>query len=286
MKKILVTGANGQLGKELRDIASNFPEFEFLFLSREDLPIHHYELVRNTFDGFKPDYCVNCAAYTAVDKAEQEIELANIINAESVGILAAISREHHCKFIHISTDYVFSGDSPKPYVEIDTTCPVSVYGKTKLAGELEALKQNQDTIIIRTSWVYSYYGNNFVKTMMRLMRERAEISVVNDQIGSPTWAADLASFIIHIISFPEWHAGIYHFSNTGEISWYDFAVEIKKLIKSNTIIHPIPTSAYPTPAQRPAFSLLDKSKIKTVFGYTPPDWKQSLKQCIDRLQAS
>jgi len=286
MKKILVTGANGQLGKELRDIATNFPQYEFLFLSREDMPIHHYELVRNTFDGFKPDYCVNCAAYTAVDKAEQEIELANIINAESVGILAAISREHHCKFIHISTDYVFSGDSPKPYVEIDTTCPVSVYGKTKLAGELEALKQNQDTIIIRTSWVYSYYGNNFVKTMMRLMRERAEISVVNDQIGSPTWAADLASFIIHIISFPEWHAGIYHFSNTGEISWYDFAVEIKKLIKSNTIIHPIPTSAYPTPAQRPAFSLLDKSKIKTVFGYTPPDWKQSLKQCIDRLLAS
>jgi len=286
MKKILVTGANGQLGKELRDIASNFPQFKFLFLSREDMPIHHYELVRNTFDGFKPDYCVNCAAYTAVDKAEQEIELANIINAESVGILAAISREHHCKFIHISTDYVFSGDSPKPYVEIDTTGPVSVYGKTKLAGELEALKQNQDTIIIRTSWVYSYYGNNFVKTMMRLMRERSEISVVNDQIGSPTWAADLASFIIHIISFPEWHAGIYHFSNTGEISWYDFAVEIKKLIKSNTIIHPIPTSAYPTPAQRPAFSLLDKSKIKTVFGYTPPDWKQSLKQCIDRLLAS
>jgi dTDP-4-dehydrorhamnose reductase len=286
MKKILVTGANGQLGKELRDIASNFPQFEFLFLSREDMPIHHYELVRNTFDGFKPDYCVNCAAYTAVDKAEQEIELANIINAESVGILAAISREHHCKFIHISTDYVFRGDSPKPYVEIDTTGPVSVYGKTKLAGELEALKQNQDTIIIRTSWVYSYYGNNFVKTMMRLMRERSEISVVNDQIGSPTWAADLASFIIHIISFPEWHAGIYHFSNTGEISWYDFAVEIKKLIKSNTIIHPIPTSAYPTPAQRPAFSLLDKSKIKTVFGYTPPDWKQSLKQCIDRLLAS
>ncbi|MGA1415354.1 MAG: SDR family oxidoreductase, partial [Candidatus Kapaibacteriota bacterium] len=141
MKKILVTGANGQLGKELRDIASNFPEFEFLFLSREDLPIHHYELVRNMFDGFKPDYCINCAAYTAVDKAEQESELAFIINAESVGILAAVSKEHHCKFIHISTDYVFSGDSPMPYVETDTTGPVSVYGKSKLAGELEATKQ-------------------------------------------------------------------------------------------------------------------------------------------------
>jgi len=285
MKKILVTGANGQLGKELRDIASNFPEFEFLFLSREDLPIHHYELVRNMFDGFKPDYCINCAAYTAVDKAEQESELAFIINAESVGILAAVSKEHHCKFIHISTDYVFSGDSPMPYVETDTTGPVSVYGKSKLAGELEATKQNPDSVIIRTSWVYSYYGNNFVKTMMRLMKERNEISVVSDQIGSPTWAADLADFIMHVVNFHTWKSGIYHFSNLGEISWYDFAIEIKDLIKSNTIIHPIPTSAYPTPAKRPAFSLLDKTKIKTVFGYTPPNWKESLAKCLDRLLA-
>jgi len=285
MKKILVTGANGQLGKELRDIASNFPEFEFLFLSREDLPIHHYELVRNMFDGFKPDYCINCAAYTAVDKAEQESELAFIINAESVGILAAVSKEHHCKFIHISTDYVFSGDSPMPYVETDTTGPVSVYGKSKLAGELEATKQNRDSVIIRTSWVYSYYGNNFVKTMMRLMKERNEISVVSDQIGSPTWAADLADFIMHVVNFHTWKSGIYHFSNLGEISWYDFAIEIRDLIKSNTIIHPIPTSAYPTPAKRPAFSLLDKTKIKTVFGYTPPNWKESLAKCLDSLIA-
>ena len=285
MKKILVTGANGQLGKELRDIASNFPEFEFLFLSREDLPIHHYELVRNMFDGFKPDYCINCAAYTAVDKAEQESELAFIINAESVGILAAVSKEHHCKFIHISTDYVFSGDSPMPYVETDTTGPVSVYGKSKLAGELEATKQNPDSVIIRTSWVYSFYGNNFVKTMMRLMKERNEISVVSDQIGSPTWAADLADFIMHVVNFHTWKSGIYHFSNLGEISWYDFAIEIKDLIKSNTIIHPIPTPAYPTPAKRPAFSLLDKTKIKTVFGYTPPNWKESLAKCLDRLIA-
>lgn len=286
MKKILVTGANGQLGKELRDIAANFPQFEFLFLSREDLPIHHYELVRNTFDGFKPDYCINCAAYTAVDKAEQEIELANIINAESVGILAAVSKQHACKFIHVSTDYVFSGNSPKAYSETDATGPVSVYGKSKLMGEQEAIKQNPDSVIIRTSWVYSYYGNNFVKTMMRLMKERSEISVVYDQIGSPTWAADLAAFIMHVISFPEWNEGIYHFSNIGEISWYEFALEIKQLIKSSTVIHPIPTAAYPTPAKRPAFSLLDKSKIKSVFGYTPPEWKQSLKKCIDHLLAS
>lgn len=285
MKKILVTGSNGQLGKELRDIAANYPECEFLFLSREDLPIHHYELVRNTFDGFKPDYCINCAAYTAVDKAEQEKDLAFIVNAESVGILAAVSKEHQCKFIHISTDYVFSGNSPKPYVETDTTDPSSVYGKSKLAGELEAVKNNPDAVIIRTSWVYSHYGNNFVKTMMRLMKERNEISVVSDQVGSPTWAADLASFIMHVILFPSWKAGIYHYSNLGEISWYDFAKEIKQLIKSETIIHPIPTSAYPTPAKRPAFSLLDKSKIKTEFDYTPPHWKESLSKCVDQLLA-
>lgn len=285
MKRILVTGANGQLGKELRDIAPSYPEVDFLFLSREDLPIHHYELVRNTFDGFKPDYCINCAAYTAVDKAEQEAELAYIVNSESVGILAAVSKIHDCKFIHISTDYVFAGDSPVPYKESDATGPVSVYGKSKLAGENEAVTQNPNAIIIRTSWVYSFYGNNFVKTMIRLMKERNEISVVSDQIGSPTWAADLALFIMHVIEFPEWKQGIYHFSNLGEISWYDFAVEIKKLIQSNCIVHPIPTSAYPTPAKRPAFSLLDKTKIKSVFGYEPPSWKPSLEQCVHRLLA-
>lgn len=285
MKRILVTGANGQLGKELRDIAPSYPEVDFLFLSREDLPIHHYELVRNTFDGFKPDYCINCAAYTAVDKAEQEAELAYIVNSESVGILAAVSKMHDSKFIHISTDYVFAGDSPVPYKESDATGPVSIYGKSKLAGEKEAITQNPDAIIIRTSWVYSFYGNNFVKTMIRLMKERNEISVVSDQIGSPTWAADLALFIMRVIEFPEWKQGVYHFSNLGEISWYDFAVEIKKLIQSNCIIHPIPTSAYPTPAKRPVFSLLDKTKIKSVFGYEPPSWKPSLEQCVHRLLA-
>jgi dTDP-4-dehydrorhamnose reductase len=283
MKRILVTGANGQLGKELRDLSSTFPQFEFLFLSREDLPIHHFDLVRNTFEGFKPDYCINCAAYTAVDKAEQESELAYIVNAESVGILAAVSKIHQCKFIHISTDYVFAGDSPIPYTESDSAGPVSVYGKSKLAGEKEAIAQYPSAIIIRASWVYSFYGNNFVKTMIRLMKERNEISVVNDQIGSPTWAADLALFIMHVIEFPEWEPGIYHFSNVGEISWYDFALEIKNIIKSNCVVHPIPTTAYPTPAKRPAFSLLDKTKIKTVFRYEPPSWKQSLERCVHRL---
>lgn len=284
MKKILVTGANGQLGKELRDLASSYPQFEFLFLSREDLPIHHFELVRNVFASFVPDFCINCAAYTAVDKAEQEPELANIVNAASVGILAAVSAAHDCRFIHVSTDYVYGGDASEPYTEDAPTSPSSVYGKTKLAGEKEAIENDPLAVIIRTSWVYSYHGNNFVKTMIRLMKDRKEISVVNDQKGSPTWAADLASFILHIISQAQWHPGIYNYSNDGEITWYDFAVEIKRLLAADCIVHPIPTSAYPTPAKRPAYSVLNKQKINRVFGVDPENWKDSLEKCINQLQ--
>ncbi len=283
MKKILVTGANGQLGKEFRDLAPFHAQYEFLFLSREDLPIHHFELVRNTFDAFKPDFCINCAAYTAVDRAEQEPALAELINAESVGILAAVSAAHDCRFIHVSTDYVYGGDADTPYKETSPTAPRSVYGATKLEGENEALQQDPLSVIIRTSWVYSYHGNNFVKTMMRLMRAKDEISVVNDQTGSPTWASDLASFILHVIAQPTWHPGIYNYSNSGVITWYDFALEIKRLISSNCIIHPIPSSAYPTPAKRPAYSVLDKEKITQVFGVNPENWKSSLEKCIKRL---
>ena len=283
LKKILVTGANGQLGKELRDLSKKFHQYEFLFLSREDLPIHHYELVRNTFDAFKPDFCINCAAYTAVDRAEQESELAFIVNSESVGILAAVSAAHNTKFIHISTDYVYSGDAHAPYKEIDATAPQSVYGASKKAGEDEAFKHNPDAVVIRTSWVYSYYGNNFVKTMMRLMREKEEINVVDDQRGSPTSATDLATFIMHVVAYPSWHPGIYNFSNDGEITWFDFALEIKKIFKSGCRLNPIPTSAYPTTAKRPAYSVLDKTKIREVFGFQPSDWKQSLAVCMERL---
>jgi dTDP-4-dehydrorhamnose reductase len=284
MKKILVTGANGQLGKELRDLASAHPDVEFLFLSREDLPIHHFELVRNMFASFSPDYCINCAAYTAVDKAEQEAELAQIVNATSVGILAAVSAAHDCRFIHVSTDYVYGGDASEPYTEDSPTAPTSVYGKTKLAGEQEAIENDPLALVIRTSWVYSYHGNNFVKTMMRLMKDRKEISVVNDQKGSPTWAADLASFILNIISQSQWHPGIYNYSNDGEITWYDFALEIKRLVDADCIVHPIPSSAYPTPAKRPAYSVLNKQKIKRVFGVDPESWKLSLEKCVSRLQ--
>lgn len=286
MKKILVTGANGQLGKELRALAPLHPQYEFLFLSREDLPIHHFELVRNLFASFSPDFCINCAAYTAVDKAENEAELAHIVNAESVGILAAVSAAHDCRFIHVSTDYVYGGDANEPYTEDSPTSPSSVYGKTKLAGEKEAMENDPLAVIIRTSWVYSYHGNNFVKTMMRLMKDRKGISVVNDQKGSPTWAADLALFIVHIIGQSQWHPGIYNYSNDGEITWYDFAMEIKRLIASDCIVHPIPSSAYPTPAMRPAYSVLNKQKIKRVFGVDPQSWKLSLEKCISQLLKS
>jgi dTDP-4-dehydrorhamnose reductase len=284
MKKILVTGANGQLGKELRVVAKEFPAFEFLFLSREDLPIHHFELVRNTFAAFKPDYCINCAAYTAVDKAESEKELAFIVNAESVGILAAVSHAMHCKFIHVSTDYVYDGEKKGEHHESDTPQPVSVYGQSKLAGEQAAFDNNPDAVVIRTSWVYSQFGHNFVKTMMRLMKEKQSISVVNDQHGSPTWAADLARFIMLVVLHKEWAPGIYNFSNEGNITWYEFAEEIKKIIDSNCEVNSIPTTSYPTPAKRPANSLMSKSKISSVFGYTPIDWRVSLAACIKQLE--
>jgi dTDP-4-dehydrorhamnose reductase len=286
MKKILVTGANGQLGKELRDLAVQFSAYEFLFLSREDMPIHHFELVRHFFDQFKPDFCINCAAYTAVDKAESENELAKLINTESVDILSAVAAAADCRFLHISTDYVYSGDGSRPYIETDPTGPLSVYGKTKLDGEIAAIKNDPLAVIIRTSWVYSVYGHNFVKTMLRLMKDRPDISVVSDQIGSPTYAADLASCIMHIICSTDWHPGVYNFSNEGQISWFEFALEIARITASSCVVRPIPTSAYPTPAQRPQYSVMDKHKICQTYGLDLNNWKESLSKCINELNKS
>jgi len=283
MIKILITGANGQLGKEFRDLAVTFPDVEFLFLSREDLPIHHFELVRNVFDSFKPNFCINCAAYTAVDKAEQEKDLALLVNAESVGVLAAVSHLHKTKFIHISTDYVYDGLATVPYTEDAITDPQSVYGLSKKMGEEEALKNDPDAVIIRTSWVYSKHGNNFVKTMIRLMNEKDSISVVSDQHGTPTWAADIASAIMQIVNATNWVPGIYNFANDGETTWYDFAVEIKKLIGSKCIVNSIPTSSYPTPAKRPHYSVLNKEKMVSVYQVKLKDWKESLRKCIEGL---
>jgi dTDP-4-dehydrorhamnose reductase len=280
--KILVTGSNGQLGKELRDLASAFPRFEFVFLSKEDMPIHNFELVRVFFNSVRPAYCINCAAYTAVDKAESEKELAFQINGEAVGVLAAVCKEHDARFIHVSTDYVFNGEATYPYTENFPTDPVNAYGASKLEGEKQAMQLNPDCLIIRTSWVYSSYGRNFVKTMIRLMNEKDEIKVVNDQIGSPTYAADLAEVILVIIA--NWHPGIYNFSNEGIISWFEFAEAIKEIIKCPCDVKPITTADYPTPAKRPAYSVLDKTKIQETFGVQLKDWKESLEDCIWKIK--
>lgn len=280
---ILVTGANGQLGKEMKELESVYRGFRFIFLSREDMPIHHFELVRNVFKGYQPQYLVNCAAYTAVDKAESEKELAFQVNAEAVGVMAAVCKEYGTKFIHISTDYVFDGNGTTPYTTDAPTNPHSVYGASKLKGEEEAMLYNPDTLIIRTSWVYSEFGKNFVKTMRKLMSERDELNVVSDQIGSPTYAADLAQVIMEIIAGGKWVPGIYHFSNSGVISWYDFAVAIRDLSGLQCRVQPIPSNQYPTPAKRPAYSVMDTSKIFSTFNLVPKPWKDSLIRCLGRL---
>jgi dTDP-4-dehydrorhamnose reductase len=282
--KILVTGSNGQLGKELKQLAAAWPQYEFIFLGREDLPIHHFEMVRQYFSVYHPAYLINCAAYTAVDRAEQEKDLAMQVNGEAVGVLAAVCKENNCRFIHISTDYVFDGTATSPYREDAATNPQSVYGASKLEGEKQALLLNSESVIIRTSWVYSEFGKNFVKTMLKLMQERQEVKVVNDQIGSPTYAADLAAAILQIIASAEWKPGIYHYSNEGIISWYDFAVAIQEMTGANCQVQPISTADYPTAAKRPAYSVLDTTKIQRTCSIKLKDWKESLSVCLAGLR--
>ncbi len=281
---ILVTGSNGQLGKELQQLADAYPQYRFVFASREDMKLHHYGLVENFFIATKPQYCINCAAYTAVDKAESEQDMAMLVNGEAVGHLAAVCKKYDTKFIHISTDYVFDGESETPYNEDDVTDPINTYGESKLLGEQLCLKENADAIIIRTAWVYSSFGHNFVKTMMRLMNERNELNVVADQVGSPTYAADLAKAILDIIASGKWESGIYHYSNEGKISWFEFAQAIKEITGSKSVVHPIETAQFPTPARRPKFSLLNKEKIKSTYAVEVPEWKESLQTCIATLQ--
>lgn len=281
---VLVTGANGQLGSELRAAAAQYTSFEFLFPGRDELSITDSHSLHEFFLVHKPDFCINCAAYTAVDKAESEQEKAFETNAYAAGELAKICAQTKTRFIHISTDYVFDGQSPEPYTEEDNTSPINVYGASKLKGEELCKKNNPDSIIIRTAWVYSSFGHNFVKTMLRLMKEKNSINVVNDQVGAPTYAADLAAAILCIISSNSWRPGIYHYSNKGKISWYEFAVAIKELSGSSCLVHPIPSSQYPTPAKRPSFSLLNTEKIRNTFYLEIPDWKFSLAKCIELLK--
>ena len=283
MKRILVTGANGQLGQSILEQSKNYKEIECFFVTRNELDITNEELINHYFEDKSFDSVVNCAAYTAVDKAEDDQENAYLVNAKATEFLAKITNQKGIPFIHVSTDYVFDGTEAQPRLETDQTNPIGVYGQTKLDGENLALENNSKTIILRTAWVYSRFGNNFVKTMLRLFNDKDSISVVADQIGSPTNAIDLADAILTIISKDDLTYGIFNYSNEGECSWFEFAQKIKEFSNSTIEINPVPTSDYPTKAKRPAYSLLDKSKIKEVYQFNIPTWEDSLKEELKYL---
>ncbi len=282
MSNILVTGSNGQVGSEIKSLHTNFKNYSFIFTDKEELDICNYSKVREFIAIYDIKIIINCAAYTEVDKAEEQIELADKINHLAVKNFASIAKEKNIKLIHISTDYVFDGTNYIPYIETDTPNPQSVYGATKLAGENSLKEINpSNSIIIRTSWVYSKYGNNFVKTMLRLAKERNELSVVIDQIGSPTYARDLAQTILEIIEkIKNRKVEIFHYSNLGVCSWYDFARAIFEINDIKLELSSIETSNYPTSAKRPNYSVLNKTKIKNNFNIEIPNWQDSLKEFL------
>jgi dTDP-4-dehydrorhamnose reductase len=282
IKTVLVTGANGQLGRCLRDVSKKYPELRFHFLGREHLPIQDFALTDSIVETLKPDLIINAAAYTAVDKAEEEKDEANQINGYAVGNLAAAAKRVGSRLFHVSTDYVFNGNGKEPYKEDDENKePVNAYGKSKRLGEVLAMQENPETVLVRTSWVYSPYGKNFVKTMVSLMVQRPEIRVVADQIGAPTSAHDLAEVIFQIGLSNNWIPGIYHYSNQAEISWYAFAVKIKEIKALNSCtIYPIATKDFPTPANRPAYSCLDCSKLYAAYGIELKHWILSLERVL------
>ena len=289
VKKILVTGANGQLGTALRKEAVQFAGFQFIYTDVAELDLCQPDAVSRFFATEKPDYVINCAAYTAVDKAEQDSEMTMRINRDAPKNLAEACKSYPSKLIHISTDYVFDGENSRPYHEEDTVNPQSEYGRTKLAGEQAILSSGAEAIVIRTAWLYSAYGNNFVKTMLRLGNEKEALNVVADQVGTPTFANDLASAILQIIAhcetgFKPFQSGVYHYSNEGVASWYDFAKAIFEMANIEKCrVLPIATAGYPTPAQRPAYSVLDKSKIKIIFELSIPYWRDALRECVAQL---
>ncbi len=284
MKSILVTGSEGQLGQEINQIKNQYPDFQF-FMHDRDLDITDLNALNNFFKSNKIDYIINCAAYTAVDKAESEIDKANLLNGTAIENLLKASSEQASKLIQISTDYVFGGFQNKPIEENEPTAPESAYGSSKLAGEMHAQK-SQRAIIIRTSWLYSSFGHNFVKTIRKYGQERGDLKVVFDQVGTPTYAGDLAKAILDIIVFSEnngFKSDVFHYANEGVVSWFDFAWEICRISGIEAQIHPVLSEAFPTPAKRPVYSVLNKSKIRNTFGIDIPYWKDSLKVCIDKL---
>ena len=286
INKILVTGANGQLGWELTQLAASYPMYEFIFADRSMFDLSKPELFESLILQWAPQAIINTAAYTAVDKAETEQDLANLINATAVAELARITGENDILFITFSTDYVFNGNATSPYLTDTIIDPVNFYGTTKAQGELMALDVNPNTIIIRTSWVFSSHGNNFVKTMMRLMKERTTLNVVSDQIGRPTYAKDLAIATIKIVnevSDGKKIKGVYHFANKGVTSWFEFAQQIKKNAGLSCDLLPINTAQFPTPAKRPAYSVLDTKKIERTINIDIPSWEESLLACQKML---
>jgi len=289
MANMLVTGANGQLGSELRVLSTEI-NHHIYFTDINELDLTNISAIQKFFEGKEISVCINCAAYTAVDKAETDIENAIAINVTAVKNLAEICAIHNTLLIHISTDFVFDGSNCRPYIEADRAKPINVYGQSKYEGENRAIRKNNASIIIRTSWLYSSFGANFVKTMLNIGTEKNKLNIIFDQIGTPTYAADLAKAIIKVIEVTladpkniSEYLGVFHYSNEGIASWYDFAVEIFKLAEIDCSVNPIRTEDYPTASKRPFYSVLDKSKIKSTFSLAIPYWKDSLTECIKKL---
>ena len=286
---ILVTGANGQLGWELGQLANSYPAYKFVFVDRSQLDLAFPATFEKMIHTIKPDCIVNTAAYTAVDKSETEKALAHTVNATAVQELARISKRLAIPFITYSTDYVFDGDATQPYATSTKMDPVNFYGSTKAAGETLAMEANEHTIVIRTSWVFSSHGNNFVKTMIRLMKERESLNIVADQKGRPTYAKDLAMAtmkMIEAMNVGKSMNGVYHFANTGETTWFNFAAKIKAIAGLDCVLNPIETKDFPTPAKRPAYSVLDTSKIEEALSLSIPTWEEALMSCMKEINAN
>jgi len=284
MNTILITGSHGQLGNEMQQAAKSFPAFNYLYTDIEDLDICDRAALNAFVKANKVNIIVNCAAYTAVDKAEDDVELCYKINSDAVRNIGEVASENNLKVVQISTDYVFDGTNHIPYTEDQPVCPDTVYGKSKLAGEQALMASCKDAVIIRTAWLYSSFGNNFVKTMIKLGTERDSLNVIFDQIGSPTYAADLAHAILKVLSHETFVPGIYHFSDEGVCSWYDFTKTIHRIAGITCDVHPIETKDYPARTPRPHYSVLNKAKIKSTYGIVIPHWEESLERCIKILK--